>query len=246
MSSTPTRQSQPGAISSKRDVQQMFDTIVPRYDLMNHVMTIGMDFRWRRIVANLAKTSENGPSDFAVDVACGTGDVAFEMEKVGIPLVTGLDYSPGMIAASQRKAKKRSSDVFFVEGDAMNMPFDDNAASAATISFGMRNLPDYGAGVKEMARIVRPGGKVICLEMTPYQRPFLKVPFNFYFRHIVPMIGWLLTRQYKAYKYLPESVKNFPAADEMVELYHDAGLTDVKYTLHGFGTVALHVGTKPL
>ena len=245
MSPTSTQQSQAGAISSKRDVQQMFDTIVPRYDLMNHVMTLGMDFRWRRIVANQAKTTATGPSDFAVDVACGTGDVAFEMEKVGIPLVTGLDYSPGMIAESQRKAKKHGSSVFFVEGDAMNMPFEDNAAGAATISFGMRNLPDYAAGVKEMARIVQPGGKVICLEMTPYQRPFLKVPFNFYFRQVVPIIGWLLTRQYKAYKYLPESVKNFPTADEMVKIYHDAGLEDVTYNLLGFGTVALHVGTKP-
>jgi demethylmenaquinone methyltransferase/2-methoxy-6-polyprenyl-1,4-benzoquinol methylase len=241
-----TKQSQSGAISSKDDVQGMFDTIVPRYDLMNHVMTTGMDFRWRRLVANLAKTTESGPSDFVVDVACGTGDVAFEIEKVGVPLVTGLDFSAGMIAQAKKKAEKRKSEVFFIEGDAMNMPFEDGAASAATISFGMRNLPDYAAGVQEMARIVRPGGKVICLELTPYDRPFLKVPFGFYFNQVVPAVGWVLTRQYKAYKYLPESVRNFPNADEMVAIFRDAGLVDVKYTMHGFGTVALHVGTKPL
>lgn len=242
--SSPTTKSQSGAISAKEDVQEMFDTIVPRYDLMNHVMTLGMDFRWRRLLANLAKNTEDGPSDFVVDVACGTGDVAFELEKVGVPLVTGLDFSSGMIAAAKKKATKRKSEVFFVEGDAMNMPFEDNAAGAATISFGMRNLPDYAAGVKEMARIVKPGGKVICLEMTPYNKPILKVPFNFYFHQVMPAIGWLLTREYEAYKYLPDSVKNFPTADEMAAIFREAGLKDVRYTMHGFGTVAMHVGVK--
>lgn len=244
MSTSTPNTSQSGAISSKENVQEMFDTIVPRYDLMNHVMTMGMDFRWRRLVANLAKETESGQSDMVVDVACGTGDVAFECEKVGVPLVTGLDYSPGMIAEAKRKAAKRNSEVFFIEGDAMEMPFDDDRADAATISFGMRNLPDYAAGVKEMARIVKPGGKVICLEMTPYRRPILKYPFQFYFKQVMPLIGWALTREYKAYKYLPESVEKFPTADEMADIFRDAGLANVRYELLGFGTVALHVGVK--
>lgn len=240
-----TQQSQSGAISSKQDVQEMFDTIVPRYDLMNHVMTVGMDFRWRKMVAKHASTMQNGePSDFVVDVACGTGDVAFEVERAGVPLVTGLDYSSGMIAEAQRKGKKRGSEVNFLEGDGMNMPFQNDIASAATISFGMRNLPDYAAGVKEMARIVKPGGKVICLEMTPYHRPILKVPFSIYFNHVVPVVGKLLTGEYEAYKYLPDSVKKFPNADELAEIYREAGLVDVTYNLLGFGTVALHVGVK--
>lgn len=244
MSTSTPNTSQSGAISSKENVQEMFDTIVPRYDLMNHVMTMGMDFRWRRLVANLAKETESGQSDMVVDVACGTGDVAFECEKVGVPLVTGLDYSPGMIAEAKRKAAKRNSEVFFIEGDAMEMPFDDDRADAATISFGMRNLPDYAAGVKEMARIVKPGGKVICLEMTPYRRPILKYPFQFYFKQVMPLIGWALTREYTAYKYLPESVEKFPTADEMADIFRDAGLENVRYELLGFGTVALHVGVK--
>lgn len=239
-------QSQPGAISSQDDVQKMFDTIVPRYDLMNHIMTFGMDFRWRKMMAKQASKLQNGePSDFVVDVACGTGDVAFEIERVGVPLVTGLDYSSGMIAEAQRKAKKRRSEVNFLEGDAMEMPFDDEKASAATISFGMRNLPDYAAGVKEMARIVKPGGKVICLEATPYHRPILKIPFNFYFNQVLPVIGKLLTGEYEAYKYLPDSVKHFPNADELADTFREAGLVDVKYNLLGFGSVALHIGVKP-
>lgn len=241
----PSQSSQSGAISSQDNVQQMFDTIVPRYDLMNHVMTFGMDFRWRKMVAKQARTLQNGElSDFVVDVACGTGDVAFELERAGVPLVTGLDYSSGMISEAERKAKKRGSEVNFLEGDAMDMPFEDGKASAATISFGMRNLPDYAAGVKEMARIVKPGGKVICLEMTPYHRPILKIGFNFYFSRIVPVIGKLLTGEYDAYKYLPDSVKRFPNADELAEVFRDAGLMDVKYSLLGFGSVAMHVGVK--
>ncbi len=240
-----SQQSQSGAISSKDDVQQMFDSIVPRYDLMNHVMTLGMDFRWRRMVANQAAKMQNGEkSDFVVDVACGTGDVSFELERVGVPLVTGLDYSAGMIAEAKRKAEKRGSEVNFLEGDGMAMPFKDEVASAATISFGMRNLPDYAAGVKEMARIVKPGGKVICLEMTPYHRPILKVPFEFYFGQVVPLIGKLISGEYEAYKYLPDSVKRFPNADELAETFREAGLVDVKYSLLGFGTVAMHVGVK--
>lgn len=241
-----TQQSQSGAISSKGDVQQMFDTIVPRYDLMNHVMTFGMDFRWRRMVAKQAATMQTGEkSDFVVDVACGTGDVSFDLERTGVPLVTGLDYSSGMVAEAKRKAEKRGSEVNFIEGDAMAMPFKDDIASAATISFGMRNLPDYAAGVKEMARIVKPGGKVICLEMTQFDRPILKVPFELYFNQVVPVVGKLLSGEYEAYKYLPDSVKRFPSADELAETFREAGLVDVRYNLLGFGSVALHVGVKP-
>lgn len=241
-----SQQSQSGAISNQDDVQKMFDSIVPRYDLMNHIMTFGMDFRWRKMIARQAsRLQTEEPSDFVVDVACGTGDVAFELERVRIPLVTGLDYSSGMIAEAKRKAGKRGSEVNFIEGDAMAMPFRDEIASAATISFGMRNLPDYAAGVKEMARIVKPGGKVICLEATPYHRPILKVPFNIYFSYVLPLIGKVLTGEYEAYKYLPDSVKHFPTADELADTFRAAGLVDVKYQLLGFGSVALHVGVKP-
>lgn len=234
--------SQTGAIYQQAEVQQLFDTITKRYDLMNHIMTFGMDFRWRRIMANLAKTTSLGPSDFVVDVACGTGDVAFELEKVGVPLVTGLDYSSGMIQEAMAKAKKRRSEVNFLVGDAMAMPFNDNVASAATISFGMRNLPDYEGGVREMARIVKPGGKVICLEATPYHHPVLKYPFNVYFHRMLPVIGKLVTGEYDAYRYLPESVAHFPKPEELADTFRRAGLIDVEYRMLGFGSVAMHIG----
>lgn len=234
---------QKGAISSSTDVEEMFSGIVPRYDLMNHVMTFGMDFKWRKMLAKQAAHLADRDSQKVIDVATGTGDVAFEIRKAGVPEVVGLDLTPEMIDAAQKKAKKTDG-VTFIVGDGMRMPFEDGTFDAATISFGLRNMPDYAGAVAEMARVVKPGGKVICLEMTPFRRPFLKPLFTLYFTQIVPIIGWILSRDYKAYKYLPDSVKNFPTADDLADMYKAAGLEDVKYQLLGMGSVAMHVGTK--
>lgn len=236
--------SQRGAISDQSEVKTMFDRIVPKYDLMNHVMTLGMDFRWRRMLAKQAAELDERKSERVLDVATGTGDVAFEIRKAGVPEVVGLDVTPGMIEAAKRKARKHPEGMTFVVGDGMNLPFDDASFDACTISFGLRNMPDYAAAVREMARVLKPGGKLVCLEMTPFRRPFLGPFFRLYFNQVVPVIGWLLTRDYQAYKYLPDSVRAFPSADALAELFRDAGLQDVKYQLLGFGAVAMHVGTK--
>lgn len=237
--------SQRGAISSKSDVRTMFDRIVPRYDLMNHVMTFGMDFRWRKMMAKQAAELDERKSERVLDVATGTGDVAFDIRKAGVPEVVGLDVTPGMIDAAKKKAGKRPDGMTFMVGDGMNLPFDDATFDACTISFGLRNMPDYAGSVAEMARVLKPGGRLVCLEMTPFRRPFLGPFFRLYFHQIVPIIGWLLTRDYQAYRYLPESVRAFPHADALAEIFRDAGLEDVKYQLLGFGAVAMHVGTKP-
>jgi demethylmenaquinone methyltransferase / 2-methoxy-6-polyprenyl-1,4-benzoquinol methylase len=238
-------QSQQGAISGKDDVRTMFDRIVPKYDLMNHVMTFGMDFRWRKMLAHAARDLGERTSERVLDVATGTGDVAFEIRKAGVPEVVGLDISTGMIGEARRKAEKHPDGVTFVVGDGMNLPFEDGSFDAVTISFGLRNMPDYAASVREMTRVLKPGGRLVCLEMTPFRRPFLGPLFSLYFEHIVPVIGWLVSRDYKAYKYLPDSVRAFPAADTLADIFHDAGLEDVTYQLLGFGTVAMHRGTRP-
>jgi demethylmenaquinone methyltransferase/2-methoxy-6-polyprenyl-1,4-benzoquinol methylase len=240
-----TRTSQKGAISEQSEVRTMFDRIVPRYDLMNHVMTFGMDFRWRKMMAKQAHELENRRSERVLDVATGTGDVAFEIRKAGVPEVVGLDVTPGMIEEAQRKAAKRPDGIEFVVGDGMNLPFGDRSFDAVTISFGLRNMPDYAAAVKEMTRVLKPGGRLVCLEMTPFRRPFLGPLFRLYFEHIVPVIGWLLSRDYSAYKYLPDSVRAFPPADALADTFHAAGLVNVKYQLLGFGAVAMHAGTRP-
>lgn len=223
----------------------MFDRIVPKYDLMNHVMTFGMDFRWRKMLAKLAADLEGRKSERVLDVATGTGDVAFEIRKAGVSNVVGVDLTPGMIDAAKRKAAKHPEGLTFMVGDGMSLPFDDASFDACTISFGLRNMPDYAGSVQEMARVLKPGGKLICLEMTPFRRPFLGPFFKLYFNQVVPIIGWILTRDYEAYKYLPDSVRAFPTADALTDIFHDAGLKDVKYQLLGFGAVAMHVGTRP-
>ena len=230
----------PGAIADPAVVRTMFDRIVPRYDLMNHLMTFGMDFRWRKMIARRAAAM----GDRVLDVATGTGDVAFEIRGAGAREVTGLDFSPEMIAAAEAKARARDSDITFLIGDAMALPFPDDVFDACTVSFGLRNMPDYQAAIAEMTRVLRPGGKFICLEMTPYRKPVLGRLFSFYFEQIMPIVGGLLSGDTAAYRYLPKSVAAFPTSTQLVMLMRAAGLTNTHVTMLGGGTVAIHTGMK--
>ncbi len=233
-----------GAIESPVTVRTMFDRIVPRYDLMNHVMTGGMDIRWRGMVSKQASTVHGKRSVDVLDVATGTGDLAFAMSKAGVENVVGLDFSPEMIAAAKTKGRTKHSTVTFQVGDAMHLPFADGSFDACTVSFGLRNMPDYEAAIVEMTRILRPGGRFICLEMTPFKRPLLGPPFKIYFEQIVPVIGGVVSGDAEAYKYLPQSVAAFPPANELAELMKLAGLSNVTYQMLGFGTVAIHSGIR--
>jgi demethylmenaquinone methyltransferase/2-methoxy-6-polyprenyl-1,4-benzoquinol methylase len=234
-----------GAIASGADVRSMFDKIVPRYDLMNHIMTGGLDIHWRKMVAKEAALLADRTSQRVLDVATGTGDLAFAIRKAGVPEVVGLDFSTEMIARAKEKAASQAGGVTFMVGDGMNLPFEDASFDACTISFGLRNMEDYTAAIAEMTRILKPGGKFICLEMTPFRRPFLGPLFRFYFEAVVPVVGGILSGNLKAYTYLPRSVKNFPSADGLADICRIAGLTDVRYQILGFGAVAIHSGTKP-
>src|SRR5699024_5606382 len=146
-----------GAIASKADVRSMFDKIVPRYDLMNHIMTGGLDIHWRKMVAKQAATLEDRQSQRVLDVATGTGDLAFAIQDAGVPEVVGLDFSTEMIAKADEKTTKHPDGVEFVVGDGMDLPFEDGSFDACTISFGLRNMEDYTAAVSEMTRILKPG-----------------------------------------------------------------------------------------
>lgn len=229
-----------GAIADPGTVRAMFDRIVPRYDLMNHLMTVGMDVRWRGMVARRAAAMGGR----VLDVATGTGDVAFAMRAAGAREVVGLDFSPEMIAAAGAKARTRHTDIDFVIGDAMHLPFADGVFDACTVSFGLRNTPDYAAAIAEMTRVLRPGGRFICLEMTPLRTPVLGRLFSLYFERIVPIVGGVLSGDYTAYRYLPKSVAAFPASTQLVMLMRNAGLTNTHVTLLGGGTVAIHTGVK--
>lgn len=230
-----------GAIQSGEKVRQMFNRIVPRYDLMNRVMTGGRDVAWRNIVARQAAETHGD----VLDIATGTGDLAFATLQAGAKRVVGTDFSEEMLEAARRKAPKHGPDVEFVWGDALDIPFDERSFDAATVAFGLRNMSDYDAALREMHRVVRPGGEAIILEMTPFRRPFLGPPFRFYFGKVVPWIGGVLSGDPTAYRYLPSSVDAFPPAHELAEMMQEAGFEDVRYQLLGFGTIAIHSGVRP-
>lgn len=231
-----------GALLTPSDVRTMFDRIVRRYDLMNRLMTGGRDVAWRREAARMAIGSG---ADRALDVATGTGDLALELHRQGVLDVTGLDFSREMLASAENKRQEqRVSGVTFLQGDAMSMPFPGASFDALTIAWGLRNLPDYERGIQELARVLRPEGRMVILEMTPLQNETLRNAFNLYFQHAVPLIGGIISGDRDAYRYLPESVGSFPPADDLAGMMRAARLRNVRYKLVGGGTVALHIGVR--
>ena len=215
-------------------VRVMFDRIAPVYDLMNRVMTMGLDRRWRRLAAAAAVR----PGDRVLDACCGTGDLALACEQAGGRL-TGLDFSERMLA----RARRKSASVEWVRGDALALPFEDGSFEAATVGFGVRNLDDLEAGFRELARVLAPGGRVVCLEITR-PRGVLRPFFRLWFDGVVPLLGKILPGG-AAYSYLPASVRRFPGPEDLAELMTRAGLADVRWRRLGGGIVALHIGTVP-
>lgn len=220
----------------------MFGNIARRYDLMNSVMTAGMHHRWRRRGVEAAGLSYGGR---ALDVCCGTGDFAFSLRDAVGPggTVTGVDFSERMLEVARRKAERSGRDVLFQWGDATALVFPDNSFDAATVGFGIRNISDIGGVLAEMARVVKPGGRVVCLEITqPTRQPFSWF-FSLWFDRVVPVVGKLVSRNGGAYSYLPSSVKRFPPAPRFAGMMQAAGLSDVSYELMGGSIIALHRGT---
>lgn len=233
-----------GAIRSGSDIRRMFDRIVPRYDLMNRVMTGGRDAVWRGMVARQAVGACPGGTAVVLDVATGTGDLALAIREAGAAKVIGADFSGEMIRAAGDKARHRGDPSAFLVADALHLPFADATFDACTVAFGLRNMVDYDAALREMTRVLRPGGVFICLEMTPFQRPILGPLFRVYFERVVPLVGGALSGSLSAYRYLPRSVEAFPAAHDLAERMRGIGLEDVQYSLLGFGTVAIHSGKR--
>ena len=220
-------------VLSPSEVRAMFDRISPVYDFMNHAMSVGLDRRWRRLAAEAVVQ----PGDAVLDACCGTGDLALAAERAG-GRVTGLDFSEQMLA----RAREKSQTVEWVLGDAMALPFPDASFDAATVGFGIRNVPNLEAGLAELARVLRPGGRLACLEIT---RPegLLKPFFRLWFDGLVPLAGKVLPGG-RAYAYLPASVRRFPGPSDLAAAFGRAGFDGVGWKLQGGGIVALHVGTK--
>jgi demethylmenaquinone methyltransferase/2-methoxy-6-polyprenyl-1,4-benzoquinol methylase len=210
----------------------MFDRIAPVYDVMNHVMTAGLDVRWRRLAAAAAVRS----GDRVLDAACGTGDLAIADLKAGAGKVTGLDFSAKML----ERARTKHAAIEWVQGDMLALPFADETFDAATVGFGVRNVENLELGLRELRRVLRPGGRLAILEITQPRgamRPF----YSLWFDRIVPVLGKVLPGG-DAYTYLPASVKRFPTAERLAELLREAGFADVRFKLMGGSIVALHTG----
>lgn len=232
--------SAPGTLPEGQ-VRAMFDRIAGLYDGMNSVMTAGLHHRWRARAADLAAL---GPGDRALDVATGTGDLAIELARRVGPggEVVGSDFSEGMLERARAKGANAPASLRFEWGDAQALPYADATFAAATVGFGARNFADLEAGLGEMARVVRPGGRVVVLEITQPQRPPLSTFFALWFDRLVPLLGRITDEQ--AYSYLPSSVKRFPDPPALAAAMERAGLEQMRWILTAGGIIALHVGVR--
>ena len=223
----------------------MFGAIAPRYDLMNRLMTAGLDRRWRKLAAAEAGLSLE---DHALDVCCGTGDLAFALtDSCAGCTVTGIDFTDAMIARAWEKAARRGRgpEPAFMRGDVLALPFGDGEFAAVTVGWGVRNVPDLPGALAEMARVTRLGGRVVSLESTRPPAGVGRRFHAFWFERFVPLLGRLVAGDGSAYEYLPASVRDFPDADELAARMSEAGLVRIRYRRLGFGAVALHVGEVP-
>jgi demethylmenaquinone methyltransferase/2-methoxy-6-polyprenyl-1,4-benzoquinol methylase len=230
----------PGSLDEPQ-VRAMFDRIAGLYDGMNTVMTAGLHHQWRRRAVQLAAVS---PGDRALDVATGTGDLALELAARVAPggEVIGVDFSQMMLEKARAKAAAAhpTVPVDFQTGNALALAFGDDEFDAATVGFGARNFSDLDRGLAEMARVVRPGGRVVVLEITTPRRAPLSTFFDLWFDRVVPALGRVVDSQ--AYSYLPSSVKRFPGPEELASMMSRCGLQEIRYVLTAGGIIALHLG----
>jgi demethylmenaquinone methyltransferase/2-methoxy-6-polyprenyl-1,4-benzoquinol methylase len=220
-------------------VRAMFDRIAGSYDLLNSVMTAGLHHQWRRRAADLAAV---GPGSDVLDVATGTGDLAVELRSRVQPggAVIGSDFSEEMLVHAREKAP----DIPFEWGNALDLPYETDRFDAVTVGFGARNFSDLEAGLREMTRVAKPGGRVVILEITTPTKAPLSTFFGLWFDTIVPKLGQL-AGDADAYTYLPNSVKRFPGAHELAATMDRSGLERISYILTAGGIIAIHVGHKP-
>ena len=224
-----------------KQIQTMFSRITRRYDLMNRVMTGGRDQAWRRMAARELRLGAGG---LVLDLATGTGDLAFAIrEAYPDARVVAMDFSETILREGVRKARVRDEQrVAWGVGDALALPFPDATFDGCTNAFLIRNVVNLSLCLREMKRVVKPGGRVVCMEITHPQTPIFKQLFTIYFYKLVPIVGGVIAGDPKAYSYLPNSLTRFPPAEPLKRIMQEAGYRDVRYRLMGLGTMAIHVG----
>jgi demethylmenaquinone methyltransferase/2-methoxy-6-polyprenyl-1,4-benzoquinol methylase len=252
----PARGTQPEGAQSEADasrkVREMFTEIAPRYDFLNHLLSLEMDRVWRARVAKRLRSVFNHKKMRVLDVCCGTADLAIEINRRYSAQVVGVDFVYSMLARARKKAGRLHSPdlvqlrpIKFVEADALRLPFADASFDLVTTAFGFRNLANYEDGLKEIRRVLRPGGTLAILEFTEPAPGVLGDLYRWYCRKLLPKIGGLLSGNASAYKYLPASVARFFRPDELASLMSSVGYRSVAYELWTLGSVALHTGERP-
>ncbi len=226
-------------------VKEMFDKIAPKYDFLNRLLSMRQDILWRR---EMVKAAELAPGARVLDVACGTCDVGLDLSPrlTHRVQITGLDFSLGMLMLGRKKiAQKQNTTIAPVNGDALNLPLKNSLFDAGFIAFGIRNIMDRKRAITEFHRTLKPGGRIVVLELTTPEKGLFRKIYLGYFQKILPLIGSLFSRHDNAYSYLPASVLKFPDAATFCSIMNTAGFADIRYKQMTFGIVTLFVGTKP-
>ena len=237
-----------GDLLDKREtrIRQMFGAIAPWYDTLNHLLSLNIDRSWRRKVTRHVPPTGDAP---ILDVCTGTGDLALAYDKAcggKVPIV-GVDFCPELLSRAIVKARKRKADerIRFIEADAQHLPLPDNQFQIVCVAFGLRNITDMDQGIRELVRVAQPGGRVAILEFSRPRHSLIRAPYLFFFRRILPAVGQFLSRSPdSAYRYLPESVMQFPDYEALAERLRQQGLADVQFFPFTGGIATLYVGTK--
>ncbi|OCS82252.1 demethylmenaquinone methyltransferase [Caryophanon tenue] len=228
--------------SKEQHVHEVFESISENYDKMNSVISFQMHVQWRKDTMQRMGVK---PGQKALDICCGTADWTIALANAVGPTgeVKGLDFSESMLEVGKQKTQDMPN-VELIHGNAMELPFADNTFDYVTIGFGLRNVPDYMQVLREMHRVVKPGGMVVCLETSQSEIPVYRQLFRFYFKYIMPTFGKLFAKSFKEYSWLQESANGFPGMSELANMFRQAGLEDVSYRAYSGGAAAMHLGYK--
>ncbi len=246
MSETAANHRSPAETEHSDAVREMFSGIASKYDFMNHFLSLNIDKRWRKKVARMLKDVRRDPEALILDVACGTGDLALELQNDANARVVGTDFCRPMLEIAREKNASLKQTVPYLEADGLKLSFDDDTFDAIAIAFGLRNFSNWRDGLKEMLRVLKTDGRLIVLEFSSPSIPGFREAFQFYFKNILPKIGGAISGSRGAYEYLPDSVSRFPDQEGLAGLMRQIGFSDVKYQNLTGGIAAIHSGTKSL